>query len=264
MSNHYGVPYFAGVVDVAGTSVVTPDGVGVFPVSINQTVPASPETSTVYNGTTALTPLFATVAASASGASTIIALVASKKIRVLALQLIASAAVNVKWQSHATPTDVTGLAYLAQNGGYVLPSCKGGANTISGTLTGGTPDHSSISILEYSGCSGIGALTQVAGTTSGGVLTCPTITLSKTGSLVLATLAAGSNTSTTPSSGATTRINNGNGIPPYVEEYAAGTQGTIITPSLTYAAASSATLMVAFELIPTIASSFRTLMGVGI
>lgn len=82
---------------------------------------ASAETSTVYNGSTALTPLFSTIVASASGATTIINAVASKKIRVLALQLVANAAVNVKWQSHATPTDITGLAYLATNGGLVLP-----------------------------------------------------------------------------------------------------------------------------------------------
>lgn len=84
-------------------------------------VSASEETSTVYNGLTALTPLFATIVASSSGVTNIIALVSAKRIRVLALQLVANAAVNVKWQSHVTPTDLTGLAYLAANGGYVLP-----------------------------------------------------------------------------------------------------------------------------------------------
>jgi hypothetical protein len=84
-------------------------------------VSTSAETATVYNGTTALTPSFATVVASASGATSIVSAVASKRIRVLAVQLVANAAVNVKWQSHTTPTDLTGLAYLAANGGYVLP-----------------------------------------------------------------------------------------------------------------------------------------------
>jgi hypothetical protein len=83
------------------------------------TAAASAETGTVYSGTTALTPLFALVAISASG--TVIPLVAAKKIRVLAMQLVAAAAVNVKWQSHVLPTDLTGLAYFAANGGYVLP-----------------------------------------------------------------------------------------------------------------------------------------------
>jgi hypothetical protein len=83
------------------------------------TAAASAETGTVFSGTTALTPLFALVAVSASG--TVIPLVAAKKIRVLAMQLVAAAAVNVKWQSHVLPTDLTGLAYFAANGGYVLP-----------------------------------------------------------------------------------------------------------------------------------------------
>lgn len=82
---------------------------------------SSDETSTIFNNSAALTPLFAPIVASASGATTIIAAVTSKKIRVVALQVIANAAVNVKWQSHVTPTDLTGLAYLAANGGYVLP-----------------------------------------------------------------------------------------------------------------------------------------------
>lgn len=86
-----------------------------------QQIAASAETSTIFNGTSALTPLFSTIAVSSSGATTVVAAVAAKKIRVVAMQLVANGAVNVKWQSHVTPTDITGLAYLAQNGGYVLP-----------------------------------------------------------------------------------------------------------------------------------------------
>ena len=67
------------------------------------------------------TPKYATVVASASGATTVVAAVTGKKIRVLALEVLANAAVNVKWQSATAPTDKTGLAYLAPNGGYVLP-----------------------------------------------------------------------------------------------------------------------------------------------
>lgn len=96
-------------------------------------VSASDETSTIYNGTTALTPLFATVVASSSGVTNIVAAVALKKIRVVAAQLVANGAVNVKWQSHVTPTDITGLAYLAANGGYVLPyNPVGWFQTVSG------------------------------------------------------------------------------------------------------------------------------------
>lgn len=83
-------------------------------------VAASAETSTIYSGVTALIPLFSTIVASSSGATTIVSLVSAKRIRVVAVQLIANAAVNIKWQSHVSPTDISGLAYLAANGGYVL------------------------------------------------------------------------------------------------------------------------------------------------
>lgn len=97
------------------------------------TISASAETSTVYSGTTALTPLFSVIAASSSGANTVIAAVTSKRIRVVALLLTANGAVNAKWQSHVTPTDLTGLAYLAANGGYTLPyNPLGWFQTVSG------------------------------------------------------------------------------------------------------------------------------------
>jgi hypothetical protein len=104
----------------AGTAVV---GVAVSP----------QQTGAVYSGTTALTPKFAAIAASSSGASTLVALVSSKKLRVLSVALVANAAVNVKFQSHVTPTDITGLFYLAANGGFVLPfSPAGHFETVSG------------------------------------------------------------------------------------------------------------------------------------
>jgi hypothetical protein len=90
-------------------------------------------TDTIYNGSTALTPKFATITASSSGATTIVALVASKKIRVLSMALTANAAVNAKWQSHTTPTDKTGLFYLGAQGGFVLPyNPKGWFETVAG------------------------------------------------------------------------------------------------------------------------------------
>ena len=61
------------------------------------------------------------LSASSSGDNTIVAAVTDKKIRVLSLTLSASAAVNVKFQSGAGGTDLTGLYYLAANGGVVLP-----------------------------------------------------------------------------------------------------------------------------------------------
>ena len=73
--------------------------------------PASAETSAVYNGNTALTPKFAKIALSATG--TVVAAVGGKKIRVLAYVLTASGSLNAKFQSHITPTDLTGLLYMA-------------------------------------------------------------------------------------------------------------------------------------------------------
>jgi len=78
-------------------------------------------------------PKFAPIAVSASGAATVVAAVAERKIRVLAVALVALAAVNVKFQSHVVPTDLSGLFYPAANGGFVLPySPVGWLETIAG------------------------------------------------------------------------------------------------------------------------------------
>ena len=91
------------------------------------------ETSTIFNGTTALTPKFATIVASSSGVTNVVAAVGGKRIRVLRLSLVANGAVNVKFQSHVTPTDLTGLFYLAANGGWVESFCPVGIfQTVSG------------------------------------------------------------------------------------------------------------------------------------
>ncbi len=79
------------------------------------------ESSQMTVGGTVVTPKFAAIGASSSGNNTIVAAVTSKKIRVLAAQLVANGSVNVKWQSGASGTDLTGLAYLVVNTGYVLP-----------------------------------------------------------------------------------------------------------------------------------------------
>ncbi len=93
----------------------------------------SAETATVFNGTTACTPKFAAITASTSGATTIVALVGGKRIRVLRWSLSSNGAVNVKWQSHVSPTDLTGLHYLTQfasAGGAYCP--QGIFQTIAG------------------------------------------------------------------------------------------------------------------------------------
>lgn len=119
-----------GTAGSASSDVITVQGIASGTPLITAGAPA---TGAVYNGTTALTPKFAIVTASASGATTIVAAVTSKKIRVLAVEIIANGTVNAKWQSHITPTDLTGLAYLVANAGYVLPfSPCGWFETVSG------------------------------------------------------------------------------------------------------------------------------------
>lgn len=75
-------------------------------------------------GGASLTPKFAAISTSASGNTEVVAAVASKKIRVLRLTVVANAAVNVKFQSAAA--DRTGLHYLAANGGWVEGFCPVG------------------------------------------------------------------------------------------------------------------------------------------
>ncbi|ODM71669.1 hypothetical protein A6X20_06930 [Bradyrhizobium elkanii] len=76
---------------------------------------AMQETSAISNAGTSLTPKFAKISASSSGASTVVAAVASKKIRVIEWNVLPHDAVNIKWQSH-TAGDITGLLELAAKG----------------------------------------------------------------------------------------------------------------------------------------------------
>ena len=117
----------ATAVKVDGSAVTQPTSLASLPALAAGTaligqVSASAETGTVYNGTTALTPKFKVITASASGATTIVSAVASKKIRVLRWRVSANGTVNLKWQSHVTPTDISGLSYGTQfkdcGGGY--------------------------------------------------------------------------------------------------------------------------------------------------
>jgi hypothetical protein len=98
-------------------------------------LPVGLGTDTIYSGATALTPKFATIAASSSGNNTLIAAVTSKKIRVLSLSLMSNGTVNAKFQSGAGGTDLTGLYYTAANTGFVLPfNPCGHFETASNTL----------------------------------------------------------------------------------------------------------------------------------
>jgi hypothetical protein len=98
-------------------------------------VSASSETSTVYNGTTALTPKFVIIDAATSGDNTILAAVASKKIRVLSLFLIAAGTTTVRFESGAGGTALTGQMNLTAQSGFTLPfNPIGWFETASNTL----------------------------------------------------------------------------------------------------------------------------------
>lgn len=89
------------------------------------TIAAALSTDALMSSTTALTPKFAAIAAASSGDNTLVAAVSGKKIRVLALAGIATAAVSAYFTSGAGGTVIfggsTNKIALAANGGFVLP-----------------------------------------------------------------------------------------------------------------------------------------------
>lgn len=96
-------------------------------------------TDKLFDGTTELTPKFAAIAAATSGANTLVAAVASKKIRVTSLCLVAGAAGNVYFTSAAAGAVIfggsTNKINLAANGGFILPfSATGWFETVAGEL----------------------------------------------------------------------------------------------------------------------------------
>jgi hypothetical protein len=84
-------------------------------------VSASLETSTIYNGTTSLTPKWAVIDVASSGDNTIVAAVTSKKIRILSVFLVAAGTVTVRFESGAGGTALSGQMNLIANTGFVLP-----------------------------------------------------------------------------------------------------------------------------------------------
>lgn len=75
----------------------------------------------LYDGATSLVPKFAAIDAATSGNNTLVAAVASKKIRVIACFMIAAGAVNARFESGADGTALTGQMNLTTNSGFVLP-----------------------------------------------------------------------------------------------------------------------------------------------
>lgn len=92
-------------------------------------------TSSIYNGSTELTPKFAVIDVGTSGNNTIVSAVASKKIRVLQLYLVSAGTVNVRFESGANGTALSGQMNLIANTGFVLPfSPLGWFETAAGVL----------------------------------------------------------------------------------------------------------------------------------
>lgn len=82
-----------------------------------------------------LTPKFAKIDAASSGDNTLVAAVASRKIRVLALFLVAAGTVTVRFESGAGGTALTGQMELTAQSGFSLPfSPVGWFETASNTL----------------------------------------------------------------------------------------------------------------------------------
>lgn len=96
-------------------------------------VDAYTETAALSNAGTLLTPKFIKIATSGgSGDETIVSAVGGKKIRVLAYVFSVSTGVNVKWKSSAA-TDISGLFYVSQTGGFVSGYCPvGHMETVAG------------------------------------------------------------------------------------------------------------------------------------
>jgi hypothetical protein len=92
-------------------------------------------TNVIHNGTTALTPKYAIIDAATSGDNTLVAAVAAKKIRVLALSLVSAGTVNARLESGAAGTALSGQMNLVANSGFTLPFnpvgwCETAANTL--------------------------------------------------------------------------------------------------------------------------------------
>jgi hypothetical protein len=99
----------------------------------NQRVRALIDGTSIILSAETCTPKFATIVASSSGATTVVAAVGGKKIRVLGYVVTGSGTVNVKFQSHVTPTDLTGLLYMnATEFGTVSFNPYGWFETVSG------------------------------------------------------------------------------------------------------------------------------------
>jgi len=83
---------------------------------------SAPQTGVIMQGLTERVPVFAAIDVSGSGDNTLVAAQgAGNKIRVHQVFLMAASAVNVRFESGAGGTALTGQMNVSANGGFVLP-----------------------------------------------------------------------------------------------------------------------------------------------
>jgi hypothetical protein len=102
----------------------------------------------VYNGTTAITPQYATFSTSSAGATQVVALAAGQSIYVLRWSVSANGATNVNLQSHTTTALATGVRYLPQYGSAGGAFCPAG---IMKTASGEALDVNNSAAVAISG-----------------------------------------------------------------------------------------------------------------
>lgn len=110
--------------DETGTDSVDEGDAGCPRMSLDrkQYVIAHAETSSIYQNGTARTPVFVAIDAATSGDNTLLAAQGSgNKIRVHQLFLVSAGTVNVRFESAAGGTALTGQMNLVANTGFVLP-----------------------------------------------------------------------------------------------------------------------------------------------
>lgn len=109
--------------DESSTDSVNEGDIGVARMTLDRKLQVANEieSSSMRGAGLALTPKFAIIDAATSGDNTLVAAVASKKIRVLSLFLIAAGTVNARFESGTGGTALSGQMNLVANAGFVLP-----------------------------------------------------------------------------------------------------------------------------------------------
>lgn len=117
-----GTPVFVRLSDGTSAIATLPVSLASLPALVAGTamigqVAATQQTGQIYSGTTALTVKYAVINTAASGVSTVVAGVATKKIRVLSYRFQADADVSVKFRDNTAAVDLTGAMATGAKGG---------------------------------------------------------------------------------------------------------------------------------------------------